>query len=140
MKQHAIFALLALLLVGVFLGFRTLNPPPPADYRIVYLGSPRCGTCVYWKKRILPAWNADPVSRTATLELATLNGKAFQGGYGRHDDVFREAFEGKRNIAWPSFVLYNNGKLERVYVGTQGWDRIEQKVRAAAKRAAKHSS
>ncbi|MEO0549839.1 MAG: hypothetical protein AAFZ91_07950 [Pseudomonadota bacterium] len=140
MKQHVIFAALALLLFGVFSGYRTLNPPPPADYKIVYLGSPNCGACVYWKSKVLPAWKSDPASRTAKLELARLNGKPFSGGYGRHDAVFREAFEGKRNIAWPSFVLYNHGSLERVYVGTSGWEKIEDKVRAEAKRAAKRDS
>ncbi|MEM6534942.1 MAG: hypothetical protein AAF613_04795 [Pseudomonadota bacterium] len=140
MKQHAIFAVLALALVGLFVGYRTLHPPPPADYKIVYLGSPNCGTCRYWKKRILPAWKADPASDMARLEIATLNGRAFHGGYGRHDRVFREAFEGKRNIAWPSFVLYNHGELERVYVGTKGWEKIERKVRSEAKRAAKRDT
>ncbi|MEM8615670.1 MAG: hypothetical protein AAGF20_01930 [Pseudomonadota bacterium] len=140
MKQHLVFALIAAVFLLGFAGFNALNPQPPADYRIVYLGSPHCGACKVWKSRDLQTWRQDPASKAAKLELARLNGSPFEGGYGRHDDVFREAFEGRRKIVWPSFAVYNHGKFEKVYVGRRGWQKIEKMVRNEAKRAAKASA
>lgn len=140
MKQHILFAFIALLALGGVALYNTLNPPPPANYKIVYLGSKTCGTCQVWKTRELQAWKRDPASNTAKLELASLNGDPWTGGYGRHDGVFREAFKGKNNIVWPSFAVYNNGEFERVYVGLNGWKQIEKKVRAEAKRAQKREA
>jgi len=137
MKQHLLFAFVALLALGGVALFNTLNPPPPANYKIVYLGSKTCGTCQVWKKRELQAWKRDPISQTAKLELATLNGRPWTGGYGRHDPVFREAFKGKTRISWPSFALYSNGEYERLYVGLKGWRQLEKRVRAEAKRVEK---
>ena len=135
MKQHLVFAMLALILTPAHWLHHTLFPPPPADYRIVYMGSPNCGSCVHWKKNLLPTWKRDPAASTARLELATLNGNAFQGGYGAHDAVFREAFKGRRSISWPSFVVYNHGELDRVYTGLSGWKSLTKKVRQEAARA-----
>ncbi|MEL7231983.1 MAG: hypothetical protein AAGJ85_05675 [Pseudomonadota bacterium] len=137
MKQHIIFALIAALFVGGIAFYNTLNPPPPADYRIVYLGSPNCGSCKVWKTHDLQAWKRDPASETATLELATLSGSPFNGGYGRHDDVFREATAGRNKIVWPSFAVYNHGEFEKLYVGRRSWQKVESKVRKAAERAEK---
>ena len=137
MKQHFLFGLIAVLFVGGLALFQTLNPPPPADYRIVYLGSPNCGACKVWKSKDLRAWKKDPASKTATLELATLRGSPFSGGYGRHDDVFREAIAGRRQITWPSFAVYNHGEFEKLYVGRNSWKKIENKVRKEAERAEK---
>jgi len=85
----------------------------------------------------LPAWKKDPASSYAKLEIAQLRGSPFSGGYGRHDQVFREAFKNSRSIMWPSFVLYSRGEIERVYRGVHGWKQIEKRVRAEAKRMAK---
>ncbi|MEM1086350.1 MAG: hypothetical protein AAGH90_01365 [Pseudomonadota bacterium] len=137
MKQHVIFALIAAVFVGGLALFNTLNPPPPADYRIVYLGSPTCGSCKVWKATDLQFWKRDPASKTAKLELAILNGSPFNGGYGRHDDVFKEAFEGRNKIIWPSFAVYNHGEFEKLYVGRRSWQKIEDKVRKAAEHAEK---
>lgn len=137
MKQHLLFGVIALLVFAGLASYQAIFPPPPAEYRIVYLGSKTCGACKYWKTRVLPSWQRDPASKTAELELATLNGNPWRGGYGAHDDVFQEAFGKKRRIAYPSFVVYNHGELERVYVGVDGWKKIEKQVRAEAKRAEK---
>lgn len=139
MKQHFVFGLIAILVFGALASYQTLFPPPPADYRIVYLGSKNCGICVHWKSRILPQWKRDPASKTADLELATLNGHPWRGGYGAHDDVFQEAFGNIRRISYPSFVLYNHGEIERVYVGLRGWKEIEKRVRAEARRSERDS-
>lgn len=116
---------------------QAIFPPPPADYKVVYLGSPDCGVCEYWKSTLFPAWKKDPASSYAEVEIAQLQGSPFRGGYGDHDPVFREAFKNKNMIVYPSFVLYSRGKLERVYRGTKGWDKIEKRVRAEAKRMEK---
>ncbi|MEL7548132.1 MAG: hypothetical protein AAGJ84_15875 [Pseudomonadota bacterium] len=137
MKQHFVFAAIALIVFGVMAGYHALFPPPPADYRIVYLGSKTCGICKHWKARVLPEWQRDPASKTAELELARLNGNPFRGGYGAHNDVFQEAFGNKRRISYPSFVLYNHGEIERVFVGLSGWNAIEKRVRSEAKRVEK---
>ncbi|MEO1554347.1 MAG: hypothetical protein AAFR82_10470 [Pseudomonadota bacterium] len=118
---------------------QAMFPPPPAEYKVVYLGSPNCGACKYWKSSLLPAWKRDPASSYAKLEIAQLRGSPFTGGYGRHDPVFREAFKNKRTIMWPSFVLYSRGEIERVYRGVDGWEKIEKRVRAEAKRMEKRA-
>ena len=115
-------------------------PPPPAEYKVVYLGSPNCGICVHWKSNMLPAWKQDPASSYAKLEIAQLRGSPFRGGYGKHDPVFREAFKNKRRIMYPSFVLYSRGEIERVYTGTKGWKQIEKRVRAEARRMEKRAA
>ena len=137
MKQHILFVLIAALFVGGLSLFQYLNPPPPADYRIVYLGSPNCGACKVWKATDLQMWKRDPASKTATLELATLSGSPFNGGYGRHDDVFLEATAGRNKIVWPSFAVYNHGEFEKLYVGRKSWQKLRDKVRKEAERAAK---
>ena len=118
---------------------QVMFPPPPAEYKIVYLGSPNCGVCVHWKSNLLPAWKQDPAASYAKLEIAQLRGHPYKGGYGKHDPVFREAFKNKRMIMYPSFVLYSRGKIERVYTGVNGWKRIEKRVRAEAKRMEKRA-
>ncbi|MEL7109834.1 MAG: hypothetical protein AAGJ68_07505 [Pseudomonadota bacterium] len=111
-----------------------LFPEPPAEYRVVYLGSPNCGVCQHWKRNMLPSWKSEDAASYLDIEMARLNGRPFNGGYGKHDPVFREAFKNKRYIAYPSFVLYKRGKIERVYQGVKGWNAIEKRVRAEAKR------
>ena len=134
MNHHIVFGVIALLIFGALSSYQLIFPPPPADYRIVYLGSKNCGVCKYWKASVLPAWKRDPASKTAQLELASLRGNPWAGGYGAHDDVFQEAFGHKRRIFYPSFVLYNHGEIERVFVGVDGWKKIEKRVRAEARR------
>ena len=119
---------------------QVMFPPPPAEYKVVYLGSPNCGICVHWKSKMLPAWKKDSASSYAKLEIAQLRGHPFRGGYGRHDPVFREAFQNKRSISYPSFVLYSRGEIERVYSGINGWNKIEKRVRAEAKRMEKRAA
>ncbi len=111
-----------------------LFPSPPAEYEVVYLGSPNCGVCEHWKSNLLPAWKRDPASEHLNLEIAKLKGHPFRGGYGEHDPVFREAIGSRRIIHYPSFVLYSRGKLKRVYTGVKGWNRIEKRVRDEANR------
>lgn len=135
MNQHVVFGLIALIVFGVLASYQAIFPPPPAEYRIVYLGSKNCGICKYWKASVLPEWKRDPASKTAELELASLRGNPWAGGYGAHDDVFQEAFGHKRRISYPSFVLYNHGEIESVFVGVKGWKKIEDRVRAEARRA-----
>lgn len=139
MNHHIVFGAIALLIFGALSSYQLVFPPPPADYRIVYLGSKNCGICKYWKASVLPEWKRDPASKTATLELASLRGNPWAGGYGAHDDVFQEAFGHKRRISYPSFVLYNHGEIERVFVGVKGWKKIEDRVRAEASRAERNS-
>lgn len=119
---------------------QAIFPPPPAEYKVVYLGSPNCGVCQYWKSSLLPAWKKDPASHYADLEIAQLRGHPYRGGYGEHDPVFREAFKNKRRIMYPSFVLYRRGKIERVYRGVKGWEAIEKRVRSEATRMEKRAS
>lgn len=134
MNHHLVFGVIALLIFGALSSYQLIFPPPPADYRIVYLGSKNCGVCKFWKASVLPSWKRDPASKTAKLELASLHGDPWKGGYGAHNDVFQEAFGHKWIISYPSFVLYNHGEIERVYVGVKGWKKIEKRVRAEARR------
>jgi len=117
-----------------------LFPEPPAEYRVVYLGSPNCGICHHWKGKLLPAWKRDEAASYLDIDMARLHGSPFKGGYGKHDAVFREAFKNKRMIAYPSFVLYKRGEIERVYTGVKGWKAIEKRVRAEARRMGKGAS
>ncbi len=125
------------LIVGATLGWRTLNPPPAADYEIVYFGSDTCGACQVWKRRDLVAWRRDPAAASARLSLAEVRRGgpgAFQGGYGRHHEVFMEAFGRKGHVRWPSFVLLNHGEVVRVKSGLNGWAPIADAVRREHKR------
>jgi len=137
MKNLFVLFLLSITAIGVATGFRTVFPPPPAEYEVMYFGSPRCGVCQYWKSSALPAWKNDAASRHMKLTITQLNGRPFAGGYGVHDAKFREAFGKRRRIAYPSFVLYSRGEIERIYVGIDGWEKIEKRVRAEAKRMEK---
>ncbi|MEL7042041.1 MAG: hypothetical protein AAGL90_10990 [Pseudomonadota bacterium] len=137
MQNFFVMLAFGVISIGVALGFHTVNPPPPADYEVVYFGSPNCGTCRYWKANTLKDWKKDPASSSLKLKLATLNGSPWRGGYGKHDAEFQEAFGGRNFIGYPSFVLYKRGEVERIYSGLKGWERIEKRVRSEAKRLKK---
>lgn len=134
MKNILILGALSLIALLVVTVQQAFFPEPPAEYRVVYLGSPKCGVCQYWKRSLLPSWKSDEAADYLDIEMARLNGSPFTGGYGEHDPVFREAFRNRRSISYPSFVLYKHGEIERVYKGVKGWEAIEKRVRAEAKR------
>lgn len=131
MKNFIVMVLMGFIILGVAAGYRALNPPPPADYEIVYFGSTTCGACHSWKRNELPAWRQDPASSAARLHLADVTGRQnpWNGAYGRHHDTFMEAFGKRRNISWPSFVLLNHGEVVRVKTGVRGFHAITQEVR-----------
>ena len=137
MKNLFVLFLLSVTAMGIAIGFRTVFPPPPADYEVVYFGSPNCGVCQYWKSKALPEWKKDKASSHLKLTMTRLNGNPFKSGYGIHDAQFKEAFGKRRSIAYPSFVLYSRGEIERIYVGTNGWAKIEKRVRDEARRMEK---
>jgi len=133
-KNLFVLFLLSIVAIGGATGFRTAFPPPPADYEVVYFGSPSCGVCQYWKSSALPDWKKDSAASHLKLTMTRLNGNPFTGGYGAHDAKFKEVFGKRRSIAYPSFVLYSRGEIERIYVGINGWEKIEKRVRTEAKR------
>jgi hypothetical protein len=135
MKNTIVLGVLTLIAWTLFSVHQFMFPPPPAEYRVVYLGSDKCGVCRYWLSNHLKAWRHDSASVYLDLELATLKGNPFRGGYGKHDPVFQEAIGSKGRISYPSFVLYNRGEMDGVYIGIGGWMQIEKRVRAEARRA-----
>ena len=139
MKNILILGALSLIAWLVVSAQQALFPEPPAEYRVVYLGSPKCGFCHHWKANLLPSWKRAEASGYLNIEMARLNGSPFKGGYGKHDPIFREAFKNIRRIAYPSFVLYKHGEIERVYTGVKGCKAIEKRVRAEAKRMKNHA-
>ncbi len=136
MRDFILMAVIGTLVMGGAFIWQTLNPPPPADYEIVYFGSTTCGACKAWKRSDLTVWREDPASRSATLHLADLPGGrgAWTGGYGRHHDTFMEAFGDRRSISWPSFVLLNHGEVVRVKRGARGFQSIADEVRREHRR------
>ena len=72
---------------------QVMFPPPPAEYKVVYLGSPNCGICVHWKSKMLPAWKKDSASSYAKLEIAQSRCLPVRGGYCNLVPGFREAFQ-----------------------------------------------
>jgi hypothetical protein len=143
MRDFLVMIVIATLLMGGALVWQTLNPPPRADYEIYYFGSPTCGACKAWKRTDLVEWRRDPASSAAPLHIADLShGRAdpWQGGYGRHQEVFLEAFGDRRRISWPSFVLMDGGRVKRVRTGLSGWDRIAREVRREHRRRQKRAA
>lgn len=135
MKNLSIFLVIAVICVSAAAWWRAANPPPPADYEIVYFGSSSCGVCRVWKREQLPAWREEEAARFARLHMAELYAGgpgAWQGGFGRHDDVFHRAFGEEDQVVWPSFVLLNHGEVEFVGEGLRGWEQVTNKVRAEA--------
>lgn len=131
MKNFVLLLLIGGLIAGTVAAYEWLNPPPPAEYEIVYFGSTTCGACAQWKRTDLVAWRQDPASGAAVLHMADLPGGrgAWTGGYGRHHDTFMAAFGERRSISWPSFVLLNHGEVVRVKSGAGGFRAISQEVR-----------
>ncbi len=131
MRDFLLMLVLGALCVGAAAGWRVLNPPPPADYEIVYFGSTTCGACQHWKRTELADWRRDPASRSAPVRIAELQGGrgAFTGGYGRYHALFMETFGDRGRVVWPSFVLLNHGEVVRVQSGMRGWAPIAREVR-----------
>lgn len=131
MKNFILMCLMGCVTLGLAAGYRMINPPPPADYEIVYFGSTNCGACHSWKRNDLPSWRQDPASASAPLHIADISGRQnpWNGAYGRHHDTFMEAFGKRRSISWPSFVLLNHGEVVRVKTGARGFQSIANEVR-----------
>ena len=131
MKNFVLLCLIGGLIAGAAATYEWLNPPPPAEYEIVYFGSTTCGACARWKQTDLVAWRQDPASGAATLHMADLPGGrgAWTGGYGSQHEVFMQAFGKRRSISWPSFVLLNHGEVVGVKSGAGGFRDITGQVR-----------
>lgn len=141
MKNFMLILLIGGLIAGAVAMYEWLNPAPPAEYEIVYFGSTTCGACAKWKQTDLAAWRQDPASTAATLHIADLPGGrgAWTGGYGRHHEVFMQAFGKRRSISWPSFVLLDHGEVVSVTSGARGFRSITQEVRREYARETRRS-
>ena len=116
---------------GLAAGVKHLAAPPePANYRVVYLGMKSCGACKYWKSNTLPEWRKNPNSKYVKLEMAEIQPR---GDFGSYQKVADEVFAGRIGMLFPTYGVYSNGELTRVYVGASGWKQIEQLASKEAK-------
>jgi hypothetical protein len=137
MRDFLIMAFIAFVGVSALAAYEHFNPKPPQELEVVYFGSTTCGSCKVWRQSDLPAWRRDPASRVAPVALAEVGPHTagpWSGGYGRHHDIFIEAFGGGRRVSWPSFVVLKDGEVDKVYVGRRGWQRVEERLRREEKR------
>lgn len=147
MKSLIIPGLMAALMLGGGLFYNHLNPPQAKDYEVYYFGSESCGACKHWHKNQYPNWRKGDLSSSVPLHIAELRRgqDAFNGGYGRHDEMFMKSIGYKNRVRWPSFVLVEeDGSVEKVYVGNNGWGKLlvhlERNAELAARAEQKYAA
>ncbi|MGB3624620.1 MAG: hypothetical protein WA989_02260, partial [Henriciella sp.] len=88
MKTHILFTFIALIVLGLVIGYREYHPEPPADYEIYYFGSTQCSACKTWKTHDLAIWKDEDAFGYALVRMveitpsSTRNGNRYHGRYG----------------------------------------------------------